>query len=806
MSALLQDFRYALRTLAKKPAFAAAAIGTLALGIGANTAIFSVVNAVLLRPLPFPNPDRLVLLWEKTADLPTMMVAYPDYLDWRAQNDVFENLAVYNRYRNLNLTGGGGDPERVSAAAVSANFFATVGVQPEIGRGFLPEEDRPDSRAVVLLHGFFERRFGAERSLVGRTVTLNGSPHTVVGVMPRGYRFPVSAEMLVTIGDLGQESLESRNTHPGLVGIGRLKAGVTLDRARAQMRTIAARLASHYPDSNTGVGVEAAPLSEILVGSSRPTLVLLIAAVGFVLLIACANVASLLLARAMARGREMAIRAALGAGRARLTRQLVTEALVLSFSGGGLGLLAAGWSASLLSRLTPTNLPGPPKLSLDARVLAFTLVISALTGLLFGLAPAIRLARRSLDVSLKEDGWGLAGGAGRRKARGLLVAAEVAISVLLLVGAGLMLRSLAVLARVAPGFDSTGVAVGNVSLPQRTYPTDEAARGFFEAAIARMKASPGILAAAAGDPLPFGPGGWQVGITVEGVPNPSPKENPLVNAAAVSPDYFRALGIPLVRGRSFSDTDDGRAPRCVLVSRAMADRFWPGADPIGKRIKLGPEDSKGPWMEVVGVAGDVKQSSLADRFKSQVYFPLRQTPVRSLTLVAKSSTGPGAAAAALRRAVAGTDGNQPVWGAAGLESLLAETVAPRRFSTALLSAFAALALLLAMVGIYGVLSNSVGERRREIGLRLTLGAGASNVVRLVVLEGMRPVLLGLAAGALATAGMSRLVKRLLFEVSPNDPATVLAALLVVGAVALLASYIPARRAARVNPMEALRSE
>jgi putative ABC transport system permease protein len=805
MTGLLQDIQYALRTLAKKPGFAAAAVGTLALGIGANTAIFSVVNAVLLRPLPFPNPDRLVLLWEKTLELPTMMVAYPDYLDWRDQNGVFESLAVYNRYRSVNLTGSG-DPERVSAAAVSASFFATVGVQPEIGRGFLSEEDRPDARAVVLLHGFFERRFGADKSLVGRTVTLEGSPHTVVGVMPRGYRYPAGVELLVTVGSLGQESLESRNTHPGLVGLGRLRQGVTLDRARGQMRTIAARLASKYPDSNAGVGVEVAPLSEILVGSSRPTLVLLLAAVGFVLLIACANVASLLLARAIGRGREMAIRAALGAGRGRLTRQLVTESLVLSLAGGGLGLLAAGWSASLLSTLAPHNLPGPPDLRLDARVLAFTLLVSMLTGLLFGFAPAIRVARGALQASLKEDGWGLAIGPGRRRARGLLVAAEVAISVLLLIGAGLMVRSLAVLQRVEPGFDPAAVAVGNVSLPKRSYPTDEAARNFFEAAIARLKSSPGIRAAAAGDPTPFGPGGWQVGITVEGVPNPSPNENPLVNAAVVSPDYFRALAIPLTRGRFFSDADDGRAPRCVIVSRAMVERFWPGADPLGKAIKFGPEGSKEPWIEVVGVAGDVKQNTLTERFKPQIYVPMRQTPVRSLTLVARSSAGAAAAAAALRRAVAETDGSQPIWGVAPLESLLAETVEPRRFSTALLTAFAALALLLAMVGIYGVLSHSVGERRREIGLRLTLGADASNVVRLVVTEGMRPVLLGLAAGALATIGVSRLLARLLFEVSSTDPGIVLAALFVVGAVALLASYLPARRASRVDPMEALRSK
>jgi len=805
MTALLQDLRYALRTLAKKPGFAAAAVGTLTLGIGANTAIFSVVNAVLLRPLPFPNPDRLMLLWEKTAELPTMMVAYPDYLDWRDQNGVFENLAVYNRYRSVNLTGSG-DPERVSAAAVSANFLATVGVQPEIGRGFLPEEDRPDAKVVVLLHGFFERRFGADRSLVGRTMTLDGSPHTVVGVMPRRYRYPAGVEMLVSVGALGQESLESRNTHPGLVGIGRLKEGVSLARARGQMQTIAARLALKHPDSNAGVGVEVAPLSEILVGSSRPTLVLLLAAVGFVLLIACANVASLSLARAMARGREMAIRAALGAGRARLARQLVTEALVLSFAGGGLGLVAAGWSASLLSALAPKNLPGPPDLRLDARVLAFTLFVSALAGLLFGLAPAVRLARRSLETSLKEDGWGLAGGSGRRRARGLLVAAEVAISVLLLVGAGLMLRSLAVLQRVEPGFDPTGVAVGNVSLPKRSYPTDEAARNFFEAAIARLKSSPGIHAAAAGDPTPFGPGGWQTGITVEGVPSPSPNENPLVNAAVVSPDYFRALSIPLARGRFFSDADDGRAPRSVIVSRAMVERFWPGADPVGKRIKFGPENSKEPWMEVVGVAGDVKQNSLSERFKAQVYFPLRQTPVRSLTLVAKSSQGAGAAAAALRRAVSETDTRQPVWGVAPLERLLAETVGPSRFSTALLTAFAALALLLAVVGIYGVLSHSVRERRREIGLRLTLGAAASDVVRMVVGEGMRPVAVGLATGLAAAAALSRLLSRMLFQVSPTDPRILAAAPLLVAAVAIAASYLPARRAARLDPMEALRSQ
>ena len=802
MSPLLQDLRYAFRTFTKSPGFALVAIATLALGIGANTAIFSVVDAVLLRPLPFPDPDRLVLLWEKTAELPQMMVAYPDYLDWREQSRTFDGLAVYNRYRGLNLTGSG-EPERVAAAAVTANFFSTLGVAPAIGRGFLPEEDRPDAKAVVLLHGFFERRFGGDRSVVGMTVTFDGSPHAVVGVMPRGYAYPVGVDLLVTIAAITPQSMAERNTHPGLVGLARLKKGVSLAGARAELATIAARLAAKYPDSNAGVGVEIAPLSEILIGSSRPTLVLLLAAVGFVLLIACANVANLLMARAAGRSREIAVRAALGAGRGRLVRQLVTESVALALTGGGLGLLIAGWSGPLLMALSSQNLPGA-EARLDLRVLAFTFMVSTLTGILFGLVPALRLAARSLEPTLREDGWGVAGGAGRRRARAVLVAGEAAISVLLLVGAGLMISSLAAIRRVEPGFDPSGVALGNVSLPKRTYPTDEAARAFFEEAVARLRSSPGIVSAAAGDPVPFGPGGWQTGITVDGAAKPASGEGPMVNAAAVTPDYFRALSIPIERGRPFADTDDLRAPLVVVVSRAMVTRFWPGADPIGKRIKRGSEESE-PWITVVGVAGDVRQTSLSDRFKAQVYFPLRQNPLRSLTLIAKSPLGAGAAASALKRAVSETDARQPVWGVGSLEGLLARTVGPRRFSTALFTAFASLALLLAIVGIYGVLSHSVRERRREIGLRLTLGATASDVVRMVVREGLRPVLLGVVIGVAGAAALSRLLSRLLFQVSPTDPRVLAAAALIVAAVAVLASYVPARRASKFDPMEALRS-
>ena len=805
MTKLLLDFRYALRMLRKSPGFAAIAIGTLALGIGANAAIFSVVDAVLLRPLPFPDPDRLVLLWEKTRDLETMMVAYPDYKDWRDQTDVFEGLAVYNRHRSLSLTGSG-EPERVAAAAVSASFFSTVGVQPEIGRGFLPGEDRPDGKAVVLLHGLFERRFGADRGIVGRAVTLDGSPYPVVGVMPRGYRYPQGVEMLVTIGALGEKSLSDRNTHPGLVAVGRLKSGMTLARARSQMRTVAGRLAARYPRSNAGVGAEVEALSEWMGRSARPTLLLLLGAVAFVLLIACANVASLLLARSLSRGREVAVRAALGAGRGRLIQQLVTESLVLALAGGSLGLVAGGWCASLLAALAPKGMPGPTEFHADIRVLSFTFLVSTLTGLLFGLMPALRLTRGALQAPLKEEGWAIAGSQRRRRSRGWLVAAEVSLSVLLLAGAGLMIRSFALLQDVDPGFDAGGVAVANVSLPERTYATQEATHVFFERTLERLRAFPGVRFAAAGDPLPFGPGGWQAGITVEGVPNPSPNENPLVDAAVVTPDYFRALGIPLARGRFFSRADDEGSPRCVIVNRAMARRFWPGADPLGKRIKMGPEGSAGPWMPVVGMIGDVKQVSLDEPARPQIYFSFLQQPVQSLTLVARSSSGAASAAGALRQAVKETDVSLPIWGVAPLERLLAQSTEPRLFSTKLLTAFAALALLLAMVGVYGVLSNSVAQRHREIGLRLTLGADPSDVVRLVVREGMRPVLLGLAAGLFATLALSRLLKGLLFEVSPTDPGTLLVALLVVGAVAVLASYLPARRAARLDPMEALRNE
>jgi predicted permease len=804
MNSWLQDLRYGARMLARSPAFTAIAIATLALGIGANTAIFSVVDGVLLRPLPYEKPDRLAFLWEKTPDVPYAMVAYPDYVDFRAQSRAFQEIAVYNRYRNLNWTGGG-VPERLPTALVSANLLKTLGIRPAIGRGFFESEDRPGAEPVVLLgHGFWVRQFGGDRSVVGRTLTLDGKSYTVVGALARDYPYPSRVDLWVPLGAFLDAGMLNRQNHPGLVGIARLKPGVPIEEARTELTGISGRLQQTYPESNAGVGVQLAPMGEVAVENVRPTLLLLLGAVTLVLLIACANVANLNLARSLARGKEVAIRTALGARRGRLVRQFLTESLLLSLAGGALGVLLASWATDLFRSVSPGSIPRAGDISIHAGVLAFAAGLSIATGLLFGLAPALRSSRAGLAQELQEGGRSFTAGHDTRRLRAVLLGGEVALSVALLAAAGLLIRSFLRLQSVDPGFRPENVLVVSVALPEIRYPTGRATQDFFRQAIERIRAIPGVDSAAAADPFPFTSGGWQTSIAVEGVPEPSPGQSPMVDAAVVSPDYFRAMGIPLRGGRFFDNRDDERAPGVLIVNEAMCRRFWPGQAPIGKRIKLGDPASDSPWRQVVGIVRDTKRRALDRDAVAEIYLPDLQQSLRAVTLVARTRSDPAAYAGAVRSAVASLDRDQPVYDVTTLDRLLATSLAARRFSMLLLALFAGIALALAVIGIYGIVSHFVAQRTRELGIRVALGASSESLMRLVIGEGMRPVFIGLGAGMAAAVAASRALSGLLFGVSAWDPVTFAAVFVLLPAAALAATYIPARRATRIDPMEALR--
>ncbi len=783
MDTLLADLRYALRTLRRSPGFTAVAVLTLALGIGANTAIFSVVNAVLLRPLPFHDPDRLVLLWERSPQLEFMAVAYPDFVDWREQSRAFEDVAVFNRFRTLNLTGVA-EPERLATAVVTASLFPVLGAQAVVGRTFLPDEDHPGApRTVVLSYGLWQRRFGSDPSLVGRALTLDGQSYTVVGVMPRGFQYPRGVEVWAPLGLFLDAGMRNRANHPGLVGLARLKPGVSLDQARVELSAIARRLEQQYP-TNTAIGASMTPLMDVVVGGGvRRTLLVLLGAVGFVLLIACANVVNLLLARGAVRSGEIAIRAALGAGRVRVLRQLVTESLVLSLTGGAGGLLIAAWGVELLRALAPDSLPRVAEIRIDGWVLGFTLVLSMIAGVVFGAAPLVQSARADLAGTLKAGGRGTTAAPSRHRLRSGLVAAELALSLVLLTGAGLLLKSFVRLQQVDPGFDSKGVITFQVALPPAKYPTGPATAGFFRQALERAEAVPGVTAAAWVDPLP-----------------------PLLNASVVSPDFFRALGVPITAGRAFSAHDDERAPRVAIVNRALVRRYWPGQNAVGKRVKFGPASSASPWMEIVGVAGDIRRTGLDAEAQAELYFPYAQQPLRALTLVARTVGDPADYIRPLRGAVLALDPDQPVYNVRTMEQLLADSLVARRFSMAVLVVFAVVALLLALIGIYGVLAQLVAQRSNEMGIRVALGARAPDVVQLVIHQGMRPVAWGLAGGLLGALGLTRVLTTLLFDVRPSDPATYAGVVALLAGAALLACYLPARRATKVDPVIALRYE
>jgi putative ABC transport system permease protein len=799
--------------LRKRPGFTLVAVITLALGIGANTAIFSVVNAVLLRSLPYENSEQLVRVGSANLQRGTRLGTFSpqDFYDWRERNTVFEGMAAYDGW-SPSLTGTG-EPERLAAGRVSASFFDVLKAAPLLGRAFLPaEEQRGNHLVAVLSYGLWQRRFGANPSIIGQSITLNGLSYTVVGVMPQGFEPPQFSgidferpELWAPFApDLSQWSRSGRAVD---TGIARLKPGVTTAQAEAEMATIARQLQQQYPESNTGFSTSLASLQDQLVGSIRPALFVFLVAVGFVLLIACANVANLLLARAATRQREIAIRTALGAGRLRIVRQLLTESLLLAVMGGGLGLLLALWATDFLVALGAGSIPHLGRIGIDGRVLSFTMALTFVTGIVFGLAPALQASKPDLNETLKDGGRSATGGTGGQRLRSLLVVSEIALSLVLLVGAGLLVKSFIRLQQVNPGFDPANVLAMYVFLPGAKYPDDAKQVAFFDHVEQRVAALPGVESVGMVSNLPFSGNFDQVSFYIEGQPAPNPGDVPDVERYYVNAGYFRALKIPLQTGRPFGPEDRADAPRSVIIGEATAHRFWPNESPLGKRVKLGTLDSPDPWLEIVGVVGDVRHYALDIAPAPQIYLPYTQAPSQQMTLLVRSGTSdPESRTAAVRDQVWAVDRDQPVYNIKSMERVVAESMAQRRFTVLLLGLFSAVALMLAVIGLYGVMTYMVTQRTHEIGVRMALGAQGRDVLKLIIGHAMMLVVIGVGMGLAASFAMTRVISSFLYNVSATDPWTFAGVPLVLCAVAALASYIPARRATKVDPMVALRYE
>jgi predicted permease len=803
---LLADLRYGLRVLWRAPSFTIAVIAVLALGIGANTAIFSIFNAVLLRPLPFEEPDRLVRLFHEPPQaafpgIHRFSVSPANFYDWKRQAQLFEGMALY-RFRQFTLSGNGsGNPEAVVAGAVGADFFQVARARPALGRVFLPEEDSPGRGHVVILSDkFWKSRLGAATDAVGRTLTLDGDAYTIVGVMPAHFSITawgVAARDIWVPIALTDTERAIRDNHNEAV-IARLKPGVDVARAQSEMDVISQRLEREFPQANTGWGATVVPLHELIVGDSRRSLVVLLGAVGLVLLIACANVGNLLFARALGRRKELAIRAALGAGRARVFQQLLVEALLLAIAGGAAGLLVARVCLAAGAALLAGQVPRAEEISIDGRVLLFVTGASILAGILAGALPALRAGRTDLTDALKEGGRN--DGAVGLRTRRLLIVCEVALSLLLLMGAGVMLRTLSALRHVDAGFDPHNVLTLHVSLPKTRYATPARVTGFYNDALQRIRAIPGVQSAAAVDDLPVTGGSVQP-IVLEGHAELLPRDQPTVAVRKITPGYLHTMRVPLLRGRDVAETDT----EVMLVSRDAARLLWGDADPIGRRVTL-PLESKTIPKQVIGIVGDVKQGELSEPTMATVYEYTHEHTWNSLSLVVRTSVPPASLAQPASGVVRAIDPEQPVEDIRTLDDVVDETLTSQRFSALLLALFASVAVTLATVGIYSVLSYIVGGRRHEIGIRTALGARTADVVRLVVIEGMTPALVGIAAGVVAALASGKLLEKMLFGVSASDPLTLAAVAGALGLVALLASLVPAYRASRLDPQTALRAD
>ncbi len=805
MQSFWQDLRYGARMLVKKPGFTFIAIVTLSLGIGANTAIFSVVNGVLLSALPYPQPEQLAMVWldNRRQSIREDITSYPNFLDWRDQNKTFQGMAGM-RSLNVNLTGDG-DPEEIRIASVSPNFFLLMGVNPALGRSFTAEEEQPGrDRIVILSHGLWQRRFGADQGILNKTISLNGESSVIVGVMPPGFQFPERTELWSPLAP--NERLRAARGSFWLPVVGRLKPGVTRAQAQADMNLIGNQLEQQYPDMNAGYGVNVVPLMEHTVGSIRRSLLVLFGAVLFVLLIACANVANLLLARAAARQREVAVRAAMGAGRWRIVRQLLTESLLLAVVGGGLGVLLAWWGLQLLIDLSPANIPRLENIRLDGRALGFTILLSLLTGLIFGLAPALQTSQLELSESLKEGGRTGSGGQRAQRIRGAFIVAEVALTLALLVGAGLLIRSFLRLQEVSPGFRTDHLLTLQLRLPRTKYPEGVQVASFYERLRERLSALPGVQNASATSGILLPKLTNSSNFTVENKPQ-DPREQRLeLPFDSAQPNYFQTMGIQLLSGRAFTAQDARDKPEVAIINEAFVKRYFQNEDPIGKRFTFGDGNNNPQWITIVGVVRDTKRQGLDQPIRIESWMPHAQAPSRSMQIVLRTSGDPLALSQATREAIWSLDRDLPISRIETMEQILSENVAQRRLNMVLLGLFAMVALILAAVGIYGVMSYAVTQRTHEIGIRVALGAQTRDVLRLVVTQGMRLALAGVAIGLIATVILTRLMASLLFGVSATDPITfaAIAALLIV--VALVACWVPARRASKVDPMVALRFE
>ncbi|HKQ04611.1 MAG TPA: ABC transporter permease [Blastocatellia bacterium] len=812
METLTKDLRYAVRMLLKGRMVTVIALLALTLGIGANTAIFSVINAVLIKPLPYPQPEQLVRVYEKSPQFEQMSVSYLNFLDWQRESRAFEHMAVF-RHQPFNITGGA-EPERVTGRLISADFLATLGVRPALGRDLRAEDDRRGAGPVVMLsHGFWQRRFGGDANILDKPLTINGKEYTVIGILPASFKFYSPVDLFVPIGVQDDVSLQVRDFHPGLRVIARLRQGATLAEARDEMQGIAAALEQQYPASNTHQGVAMVTMHDDLVHDIKPVLLLLLGAVGLVLLIACANVANLLLARAAARQKEMAIRTALGASRWRIVRQLLTESVLLSAIGGGLGLLVAMWGTDALIALIPDTIPRADDIGLDARVMLFTLFISALTGCVFGLIPALHVSKPNLNETLKEGGRTAA--TMRQGVRNALVVVEVGFALVLLIGAGLLIRSLMAVRNVAPGVNPRNVITMQIPLSSNVYDDATKVRNFFDHMLERLQATPGVQAVAITANMPFIGDDSEAPFWVGNGPRPAPEAIQWALMNPVSAGYAEAMGIPLKRGRFITRQDTKDTPHIAVIDEYMARDLFPGEDPVGKRMTIPGNDKMADIpFEIVGVVGHVKHFGLdaQKEIPFQFYMPYVQIPDDFITgflgmgLVARTAGDPMAAVGPMKEAILTVDKDQPVTAVRSMEQVLADSLSQRRFTMLLLGLFAALALVLASVGIYGVMSYTVTQRTHEIGVRMALGARPADVLGLVVAQGMAIAGVGVGIGLAAALALTRLMSSFLFGVSATDPLTFIAIPLILAGVALGACFVPARRATRVDPMVALRYE